>query len=475
MKFYRQTYRQVPVHDTPLLGVLPLAPKLLVLYCAKHCARDGSIPIRSAAHVGASLRHRFGGDPREVSAIDRAVRIARECNAVQVSDTRLVVVEFPLWQRRTFDTWRRLYVHEEVAFGKLPVFARALAAELMRLCNDEGVIALDVPGLVEHLASREATKSERRTARRLVERWVADLIGEGYLVGAGRHLAVKNFRIAQGFETAAEGAKVTDPAPVGSAKVTDPAPVGSVKVTDLAPVGGVKVTDLAPVGGAKVTEPAPGGVIETEISGRIRSIHDPVFIPSSIHPSSVWATSAGGSAAALTTPSAEPQAQASASETTAQVATPAEPEPFRLTSPPPAQPKRSKKTPRVDTLPLAPCVPDPGTAARIVYDAVKSEPVFATMHRPGENCLRWVQMFGVSLGAERMRRAVHSAAQYLTSAKVERRTRGYTDLAKFMLNQFEMILDREGPSAPGPVAQTPGTLSVFADAPPTPRGVVAVG
>jgi hypothetical protein len=93
------------------------------------------------------------------------------------------------------ETWRKLYVREEGTFAQLPLFTRGLAAELLKICDDSGVIALGGKPLVNVIAFRlGATTGDRR----LLPSAVAALFQDGYLIPGPDCVRMKNFVPAQG-------------------------------------------------------------------------------------------------------------------------------------------------------------------------------------------------------------------------------------------------------------------------------------
>lgn len=96
--------------------------------------------------------------------------------------------------RWRYETWRKLYVREEGTFAGLPLFARALAGELLKFADVNGRIPLGgkEPWLVVAQVGR-AEMGERRLLRRLVPLLIAD----NYLVVTGDWLWIRNMVPAQ--------------------------------------------------------------------------------------------------------------------------------------------------------------------------------------------------------------------------------------------------------------------------------------
>lgn len=86
--------------------------------------------------------------------------------------------------------WLRLYRREEGTFAQLPLYVRALAGEILKLTDDDGVIRIGRKAPWEAIAfALGATTGERRMLRRDV----AILLEDGFLVHEGETLRAPNF------------------------------------------------------------------------------------------------------------------------------------------------------------------------------------------------------------------------------------------------------------------------------------------
>lgn len=98
-------------------------------------------------------------------------------------------------------TWRKLYRDEEGSFARLPWFARAAAAELLKICDDAGRIDVGPGPDAEAPARLAATAAFRMGAtrgdRRLMAQLFPLLFDEGYLVWKAPFVVVRNFVSAQ--------------------------------------------------------------------------------------------------------------------------------------------------------------------------------------------------------------------------------------------------------------------------------------
>lgn len=96
--------------------------------------------------------------------------------------------------RWKYETWRKLYQREEGTFAQLPLYTRAIAAELIKFVDSHGRLPLggrDPASAVAFQAG--ATRSDRR----LLKRDIPALIADGYLEIDGEFLVIRNFTPAQ--------------------------------------------------------------------------------------------------------------------------------------------------------------------------------------------------------------------------------------------------------------------------------------
>jgi hypothetical protein len=90
--------------------------------------------------------------------------------------------------------WVKLYVREEGSFAQLPLYVRALGAELLKICDSTGRIALRGKAPWDAVAFQlGADLSDRR----LLKKHIPLLIADGYLAVIGGDLLVRNFAAAQ--------------------------------------------------------------------------------------------------------------------------------------------------------------------------------------------------------------------------------------------------------------------------------------
>jgi hypothetical protein len=86
--------------------------------------------------------------------------------------------------------WVKLYVREEGSFAQLPLYVRALGAELLKICDSTGRIALRGKAPWDAVAFQlGADLSDRR----LLKKHIPLLIADGYLAVIGGDLLVRNF------------------------------------------------------------------------------------------------------------------------------------------------------------------------------------------------------------------------------------------------------------------------------------------
>jgi hypothetical protein len=96
--------------------------------------------------------------------------------------------------RWRYERWVKLYAREEGSFSQLPLYVRALAAELLKICDEDGRIVLRGKAPWDAIAFQlGADLSDRR----LLKKHVPQLLADGYLELAGGDLFVRNFTVAQ--------------------------------------------------------------------------------------------------------------------------------------------------------------------------------------------------------------------------------------------------------------------------------------
>ena len=91
--------------------------------------------------------------------------------------------------------WRKLYLTEQGSFGLLPLMVRGVAAELLKICDDDGVIECGSSSLAVVVSRRlGAHDKEKRALRGMLDA----LIKDGYLAPSGSTAwQIVNFRVAQ--------------------------------------------------------------------------------------------------------------------------------------------------------------------------------------------------------------------------------------------------------------------------------------
>ncbi len=91
--------------------------------------------------------------------------------------------------------WRKLYCVEKGSFAGLPLYVRALAAELLKYTDDEGRIWVSegdpIPSLVRRMGAHQGDT-------RLLRKHIPELLADGYLVREGGYLIIRNQTEAQG-------------------------------------------------------------------------------------------------------------------------------------------------------------------------------------------------------------------------------------------------------------------------------------
>lgn len=99
------------------------------------------------------------------------------------------------------ETWRKLYVREEGSFAGLSYSARALAAMLLKLADDDGMIYAR-QGDQEVVSSICARLGADQSERRIIRRALMELVVNGYLIpheeGSKPSVRIRNFTDVQG-------------------------------------------------------------------------------------------------------------------------------------------------------------------------------------------------------------------------------------------------------------------------------------
>lgn len=101
------------------------------------------------------------------------------------------------------EKWRKLYLREVGTFAGLPLITRSIASYMLKLCDDDGVIAIR-PG--EELWRAVCARTGAATSeRKIVKRACSELLSDGFLSPVEGGVMVKNFGHAQGLGRATVG------------------------------------------------------------------------------------------------------------------------------------------------------------------------------------------------------------------------------------------------------------------------------
>lgn len=84
--------------------------------------------------------------------------------------------------------WVRLYRDENGTFAMLPLFARALAKQLLLIADDDGLIELGGRDPVDAIARQLGADT---SDRRLLKKYIPMLLEDGYLVAQGGDLVIR--------------------------------------------------------------------------------------------------------------------------------------------------------------------------------------------------------------------------------------------------------------------------------------------
>lgn len=122
--------------------------------------------------------------------------------------------KFDHWQ------WRKLFTREQGTFALLPLYVRALGAELLKFCDDDGRIPL---GGMAPWAAVARVAGATASDRRLLKKHIKMLLDDGYLVLESDHLVIRNMPVAQGRKRDATATRtVHEPDASGARVVHEP-------------------------------------------------------------------------------------------------------------------------------------------------------------------------------------------------------------------------------------------------------------
>lgn len=94
-------------------------------------------------------------------------------------------------------TWRKLYTEESGTFLRLPLYVRALAAELLKFADPSGAFFVG-EGEVDYGVYFGRDMRANAGERRMLRRDIPLLIEDGYLIRDGAYLRIRNWTHAQG-------------------------------------------------------------------------------------------------------------------------------------------------------------------------------------------------------------------------------------------------------------------------------------
>ncbi len=232
MNWAREKWRKVFCRPLGKRFSMSLVAACLHNELLKLCDDEGLIALegmppeqRIARTLGATR-----GDRRMIPrALEELVRL----RVLELRNEQLVLTDFSSAQRKWrrgdpgYETWanegfRKLFVRETGSFAQLSLFARGLAGELLRLCDDRGQIYFRA-SLADHLSTRLG-HLERHHRWELLAGWLAELEADGYLGIAGNVATVRNFHRAQPGAEAEAAADAVAPLSTASPQPVEEAP-----------------------------------------------------------------------------------------------------------------------------------------------------------------------------------------------------------------------------------------------------------
>ncbi|MFO7180788.1 MAG: hypothetical protein DIU78_018955 [Pseudomonadota bacterium] len=163
------------------------------------------------------------------------------------------------WDHRP---WRKLYCAELGSFAQLPLYARALAAELLKFTDEQGRIFVGKRAPWEAVARLCGADAGDR---RLLKKHLPLLLEDGYLVARGEFLIIRNQVAAQSRKGRRKHVEETDLEPIdepedGERTVHEPERTVHESCTNDARTGtsGARVVHESDASGARVVhEPEP--------------------------------------------------------------------------------------------------------------------------------------------------------------------------------------------------------------------------
>lgn len=208
MNWARAKWRKIYCRPIGRRMAMSMSASLLYNELIRYAEDDGTLWVGGAAPESIDQAVAVLGRRMAVSLPDRRLMRAAmvellKLGAVTTTDLgHLRIEEFAehvprsdgRWKK---EPWRKMYCEETQSFLRLSVFARGLAADLLRLCDDTGTV-FHGGDMVSHLLGLcgwLATKHHKPQVRR----WIDELLADGYLQpGAtdGTHV-IKNFEMAQ--------------------------------------------------------------------------------------------------------------------------------------------------------------------------------------------------------------------------------------------------------------------------------------
>ncbi len=94
------------------------------------------------------------------------------------------------------ETWRKLYIREEGSFAALSYSARAAAAMLLKICDEQGrIYSRHGEDILDAICFRFGAD---RGERRMVKKGIDELVADEHLVMGVGWVRIRNFRRAQG-------------------------------------------------------------------------------------------------------------------------------------------------------------------------------------------------------------------------------------------------------------------------------------
>lgn len=161
---------------------------------------DGRIEVRAGRPHERQLANVLGTSPGDARFVVQGYRDLRDLGLVAEEPGAIVVPGWGAHRPRRgppdndAPAWCCLLVRESETFARLPAVVRGFAHLLLRVADDDGGLPGDD---VEMLKALRWLHDRHFRRTRIVDRWIAELMVDGYLIRDGRRLMIRNYERTQ--------------------------------------------------------------------------------------------------------------------------------------------------------------------------------------------------------------------------------------------------------------------------------------